>query len=202
MNIIEEIKNLDPNNPGTWPLPVKIVVFVIVFIGILIVGWNVDIIKQREQLATMQQEELDQIASLEQKQKKAANLKALQEQMKEVEQSFGDMLRQLPDKTEVAGLLIDISQTGLAAGLEFNLFKPQKEVPVEFYAELPIEIAVKGKYHEFGEFVSGLATLPRIVTTHNIDISKGTDDSLIMRAITKTYRASESESEQESESEP
>ena len=202
MNIIEEIKNLDPNNPGTWPLPVKIVVFVIVFIGILIAGWNVDIIKQREQLATMQQEELDQIASLEQKQKKAANLKALQEQMKEVEQSFGDMLRQLPDKTEVAGLLIDISQTGLAAGLEFNLFKPQKEVPVEFYAELPIEIAVKGKYHEFGEFVSGLATLPRIVTTHNIDISKGTDDSLIMRAITKTYRASESESEQESESEP
>ena len=202
MNIIEEIKNLDPNNPGTWPLPVKIVVFVIVFIGILIVGWNVDIIKQREQLATIQQEELDQIASLEQKQKKAANLKALQEQMKEVEQSFGDMLRQLPDKTEVAGLLIDISQTGLAAGLEFNLFKPQKEVPVEFYAELPIEIAVKGKYHEFGEFVSGLATLPRIVTTHNIDISKGTDDNLIMRAITKTYRASESESEQESESEP
>lgn len=201
MNIIESINNLDPNNPGAWPLPIKLALFIIIVLGILYAGWKLDITKQREQLAVLQKTEAEQIEALKLKQRKAANLKALQEQMREIEQSFGDMVRQLPDKTEVAGLLVDISQTGLSAGLEFNLFKPKAEVPAEFYAELPIEIEVQGRYHEFGEFVSGLATLPRIVTTHDIDISKNKDDVLTMQAIAKTYRASETDAELETDAE-
>jgi len=194
MSIIDDINNLDPNNPGVWPLPVKLGVFAIVLLGILYAGWKMDITKQREQLEALQQKEKEQIEILEVRQKKAANLKALKEQMKEMEQSFGDMVRQLPDKTEVAGLLVDISQTGLSAGLEFKLFKPKGEQPSEFYVTLPIDITVTGSYHQLGEFVSGIAALPRIVTTHNIKIKRtgGSGEILQMDAVAKTYRALES----------
>ncbi len=121
------------------------------------------------------------------KAKKAANLDKYKKQMKEMEQSLGAMLRQLPSKTEVAELLVDVSQTGLASGLEFELFKPEPERPLEFYAELPIKLRVKGTYHEFGDFVSGVAALPRIVTLHDFSIQpKG--DELTMEATAKTYR--------------
>ena len=199
MSFIDDLNNLDPNNPGVWPLPVKAVVFAVVFAGILFAGWKFDITTQREELAGLEKKEKDQIDILDARQKKAANLNALKEQMKEMEQSFGDMVKQLPNKTEVAGLLIDISQTGLAAGLEFKLFQPRGESPREFYAELPISISVVGNYHQFGEFVSGIAALPRIVTTHDINITT-TDQqeadgtpTLKMDAIAKTYRALEEE---------
>jgi type IV pilus assembly protein PilO len=191
MSIIDDINNLDPNNPGVWPLPVKLVVFAVVFAGILFAGWKFDVTKQRETVAKLENEEREQIESLERKQKKAANLNALKDQMKEMEQSFGDMVRQLPNKTEVAGLLIDISQTGLASGLEFKLFEPKGESAKEFYAELPINLSVTGDYHKFGEFVSGVAALPRIVTTHEISISSNAKTGLQMNAIAKTYRALE-----------
>jgi len=114
-----------------------------------------------------------------------------------MKQSFGDMIRQLPDKTEVAGLIVDISQSGLAAGLEFKLFKPGKEKPAEFYSELPISIMVIGEYHQLGEFVSAIAALPRIVTTHDISITKGGGGEgsrkLTMVATAKTYRALDEE---------
>jgi type IV pilus assembly protein PilO len=198
MSIIDDINNLDPNNPGVWPAPVKAVVFVVVFAGILFAGWKFDVTKQREALAALEKKEKEQIEILDARQKKAANLNALKEQMKEMEQSFGDMVKQLPNKTEVAGLLIDVSQTGLAAGLEFKLFQPGGEAPKEFYAELPINISVVGNYHQFGEFVSGIAALPRIVTTHDIKIKplgKGKSDTpmLQMTAVAKTYRALEEE---------
>ena len=195
MSIIDDINNLDPNNPGAWPLPIKLTVFAIIFVLILFASWKLDIVEQREKLGGLQQSEQEQIQILETRQKKAANLNALKEQMKEIEQSFGDMVRQLPDKTEVAGLLIDISQTGLSSALEFKLFEPKGESPREFYAELPISISVIGDYHQFGEFVSGIAALPRIVTTHNISIKAlGGDDGanqLQMDVIAKTYRALE-----------
>jgi len=108
-----------------------------------------------------------------------------------MKQSFGAMLRQLPNKTEVADLLVDVSQTGLAAGLEFNLFQPADEIPLEFYAELPIKIEVEGGFHEFGEFISGLAALPRIVTIHDIRIfhpGKKGGGTLVLQATAKTYR--------------
>ena len=192
MSIIDDINNLDPNNPGVWPLPVKLTVFAVVFAGILFAAWKLDITKQQETLAGLEQKEQEEIGVLERKQKKAANLQALKEQMKEMEQSFGDMVRQLPNKTEVAGLLIDISQTGLASGLEFKLFEPKNEVRREFYSELPIILEVKGSYHQFGEFISGVASLPRIVTTHNIQIKTSREPGLLeMKANAKTYRAIE-----------
>ena len=198
MSFIDDLNNLDPNNPGVWPVPVKAAVILLLIVGILYAGWYFDITKQREQLFSVQQKEQDLSGTLETKQKKAANLNALKEQMKEMEQSCGDMIRQLPDKTEVAGLLVDISQTGLAAGLEFRLFRPKGEVPSEFYSTLPIDISVIGTYHQLGEFVSGVATLPRIVTTHNISITKHAasgdgSERLLMNSVAQTYRALEEE---------
>lgn len=198
MSIIDDINNLDPNNPGVWPMTFKVAVFVVVFAALVYVGWHFDITPLREELAGLKQKEAEQIQILEVRQRKVANLDALKDQMKEMEQSFDDMLQQLPNKTEVADLLIDISQTGLAAGLEFKLFEPRGETPREFYAELPINISVVGDYHQFGEFVSGIAALPRIVTTHDVQIQSvgaqgPAERPLSMTAIAKTYRALEEE---------
>ena len=125
----------------------------------------------------------------EKKAEQAVNLEAYEKQLEEMRESFGAMLRQLPNQTEVADLLVDISQTGLASGLEFELFQPQGESQREFYSELPITIRVVGDYHEFGNFVSGVAALPRIVTLHNISIGRaGNSDALAMNLTAKTYR--------------
>jgi len=197
MSFTDDLKNLDPNNPGLWPKPIQIVIFVLLFIALLFAGWKFDITKKRDQLAKLEKRETQQIETLKVRQRKAANLNALKEQMKEMEISFGDMVRQLPNQTEVAGLLVDISQTGLGAGLEFKLFEPKAENPKEFYAVLPISINVVGNYHQFGEFISGLAQLPRIVTAHEINIkSKQSNEKarvpiLEMNTIAKTYRALE-----------
>ena len=133
---------------------------------------------------------------MEKKQQKAANLENYRAQLADMEQSFGAMLKQLPNRTEVAALLVDVSQTGLANGLEFELFQPANEVTKEFYAELPIQIRVRGQYHDFGRFVSGLAALPRIVTIHNVQIQGVSDKAaaevlnapLALQATVKTYR--------------
>ena len=200
MSLIDDINNLDMENMGGWPFPIKIGVVVLVCALILALGWYLDWQHQWEDLEKARKSEEEKLTQLDFKQKKAANLDALKRQMVEMEQSFGDMLRQLPDKTEVAGLLVDISQTGLGAGLEFELFKPQPERPSDFYAELPIEIRVVGQYHEFGEFVSGVASLPRIVTMHDIEIAKESEgDTLLMVSTAKTYRALEEEEEGEGE---
>ena len=201
MSFTDDLKNLDPNNPGLWPKPIQIVIFVLLFIALLFAGWKFDITKKRDQLAKLEKRETQQIETLKVRQRKAANLNALKEQMKEMEISFGDMVRQLPNQTEVAGLLVDISQTGLGAGLEFKLFEPKAENPKEFYAVLPISINVVGNYHEFGEFISGLAQLPRIVTTHEINIKSNQSNEkarvpiLEMNTIAKTYRALEEDEE-------
>ncbi len=199
---LDELNSLDPQNIGAWPLPIRIVVIAVVCAAIAYGTWSQDVQLQLQELEKVEKEEITLKQTFEVKQKKAANLQALKEQLAEMKQSFGDMLRQLPDKTEVAGLIVDISQTGLAAGLEFELFKPGKEKPGEFYSELPITLRVVGGYHQFGEFVSGIATLPRIVTTHNINIRKKGgkskrgargDGTLVMNATAKTYRALEEE---------
>lgn len=201
MSFTDDLKNLDPNNPGLWPKPIQIVIFVLLFIALLFVGWKFDITKKRDQLTKLEKRETQQIETLKVRQRKAANLNALKEQMKEMEISFGDMVRQLPNQTEVAGLLVDISQTGLGAGLEFKLFEPKAENPKEFYAVLPISINVVGNYHQFGEFISGLAQLPRIVTTHEINIKSNQSNEkarvpiLEMNTIAKTYRALEEDEE-------
>ncbi len=198
---LDDLNNLDPQNIGAWPLPVRIVLIAVICVGIGYGAWAKDVQPQLVSLEKVEKEEISLKQTFETKQKKAANLKALKEQLAEMTQSFGDMIRQLPDKTEVAGLIVDISQTGLAAGLEFELFKPGAEKPAEFYSELPISIRVVGEYHQVGEFVSGIATLPRIVTTHDISISnraggEGTGGSLVMDATAKTYLALAEEEEE------
>jgi len=195
---LDELNNLDPENIGSWPLPIRMVVIAVVCAAIGYATFHYDINPQLEALEKVEKEEVTLKDTFEVKQKKAVNLQALKEQLAEMKQSFGDMIRQLPDKTEVAGLIVDISQTGLAAGLEFKLFKPGAEKPAEFYSELPISITVVGDYHQLGEFVSGIAALPRIVTTHDISIKKSGKDgtgALIMQATAKTYRALDEEEE-------
>lgn len=193
---LNELQNLDPQNIGAWPLPVRMVVIAVVCAAVAYGSWHYDVQPQLQVLEKVEKEEISLKDIFEVKQRKASNLQALKEQLAEMKQSFGDMIRQLPDKTEVAGLIVDISQTGLAAGLEFKLFKPGKEKPAEFYSELPISIKVVGNYHQLGEFVSGIAALPRIVTTHDISITKsGELGTLNMDATAKTYRALEEEEE-------
>ena len=188
-----DLNNLDFNNIGSWPVAVKAVVVTVVAVAVLAAGYFRDIKSQQESLNRVTSEEARLKDDFEVKQAKAANLDAYKAQMKEMEDSFGAMIRQLPSKTEVEDLLVDISQTGLASGIEFQLFKPLKEKHIEFYAELPISLKMTGTYHQFGEFVSGIAALPRIVTLENISItkasgSKGNSNLLTMTATAKTYR--------------
>lgn len=181
--------NWDLDNAGKWPFPVKIgtvILFVILTIGLWI---YLDTQDQLAELNRVEKEEIKHKVIFETRQKKAVNLEAYKQQLVEMGESFGAMLRQLPNKTEVADLLVDVSQTGLASGLEFELFKPQGEIPKDFYAELPIRVRVIGDYLEFGTFVSGLASLPRIVTIHDVKISPLPEgEGLAMDATVKTYR--------------
>jgi len=189
MNLAQELKTLDINNIGSWPLLFKGVAIAILSVAVLALGIHFDTTKQYNKLDVAEKKELELKKTFETKQKKAVNLNAYRKQKEDMQKIFGEMLRQLPSKTEVAALLIDISQVGLASGLEFELFKPLNENPVEFYAELPIKLRVVGNYHEFGNFVSGVAALPRIVTLHNFSISTGKNNAgLVMEATAKTYR--------------
>ncbi|VAW79066.1 Type IV pilus biogenesis protein PilO [hydrothermal vent metagenome] len=185
---LADLNELDLSNIANWPLPARAFVITLVFVGVLGAGYWLDIKDQRAQLEKSERKEVELRRTFENRAQKAANLEAYEQQLAEMRESFGAMLRQLPDRTEVAELLVDISQTGLAAGLEFELFKPQAEVPREFYAELPISIRVKGNYHEFGEFVSGVAALPRIVTVHDVNIKDNQEGLLTMDILAKTYR--------------
>jgi type IV pilus assembly protein PilO len=196
MNLIEELKTLDPRDPGRWPWPVRGFFVLLVFIVCTGVAWYMFIwTDDRPQLEKAEANEQDLRTQFETKQQRAANLDAYKAQIQEMERTFGAMLRQLPGKTEVPNLLVDISQTGLAAGLQEKLFQPGAEDTKGFYAELPIKIRLVGSYHQFGSFVSGIAALPRIVTLQDIEIkpqSSGSKDSnydnLTMDITAKTYR--------------
>ena len=194
MNLLEELRSLDPQDPGRWPLPIRIGAVAIWFValtGILsyFVVWN----QKQPDLEHAEGEEKSLREEFTTKHAKAVNLEVYKGQLKDIERSFGALLRQLPGKTEVPNLLVDISQTGLAAGLEEKLFQPAAEQKKDFYAELPFRIRLTGSYHEFGEFASGIAALPRIVTLHDIEIkavpgTKGNFDSLTLDVTAKTYR--------------
>ena len=183
-----DLNDLDLGNIGAWPTPAKIVVIIIVCAAVGAGGFFLFTQKQMEKLERAERDEMTLKQEFENKQAKAVNLDAYKQQLKDIEESFGAMLRQLPSKTEVEGLLVDISQTGLASGIEFQLFKPQAERFIEFYAELPISMKMTGSYHQFGNFVSGVAALPRIVTLHDISISSDKDGRLSMEVTAKTYR--------------
>jgi type IV pilus assembly protein PilO len=184
-----DINDLDFKNIGGWPKPAKIGLIVILSVAILGAGYWFDTQHQLQALKDSQAKELELKQAFEVKQAKAVNLEAYTVQLQEMKKTFGAMLRQLPSKAEVADLLVDISQTGLASGLQFELFSPKTEVPKDFYAELPISIRVIGGYHQLGAFVSGVAALPRIVTLHDISIvHPDKADKLVMEVTGKTYR--------------
>lgn len=199
MNVVEELQSLDVNDVGRWPTAFRVAVIVLVFVAVLGLGIWFTIIKDKHpQLQRAQSDEQELRLTFENKQKKAANYDDYKSQLAEIEQSFGTMLRQLPGETEIPSLIVDISQTGLAAGLQEKLFQPQSEIPRDFYAEKPINIRLTGGYHEIGNFVSGIAALPRIVTLHNINITpenSDTFDSLSMEVVAQTYRYLDEEAE-------
>ena len=192
MNLIEELQSLDVNDIGRWPLVFRAAVIALVFVAVTFAGIWFTIVKDKAPvLQRAQAEEQELRVTFENKQRKAANYDAYKAQLAQIEQSFGTMLRQLPGETEIPSLIVDISQTGLAAGLQEKLFQPQAEVPRDFYAEKPIKIRLTGGYHEMANFVSGIAALPRIVTLHDINITpeqKGEFDSLSLEVTAKTYR--------------
>lgn len=185
-----DLNSLELTNIARWPAAARAVAILFMMGSIMFLGYWFDTKDQLLELDQTEQLEADLKVIFEKKAEQATNLEAYEQQLADMRESFGAMLRQLPNKTEVADLLVDISQTGLASGLEFELFKPQNETPREFYAELPISIRVIGDYHEFGNFVSGVAALPRIVTLHDIHITrlKQKDAPLAMDLTAKTYR--------------
>lgn len=189
-NLIETLKNIDPNDPGRWPLPIRVgaiglVLIVASVLSFVYLAWK----PERPILEQAQAEEVRLLGELETKARKAANLEQYKAQLQEMEQSFGAMLRQLPNKTEVPSLLVDISQKGLEAGLEQKLFQPASPIQHDFYAELPIRIRLTGDFHSIGNFVSGVAALPRIVTLHDISVAKRSGSTILDFDVTaKTYR--------------
>jgi type IV pilus assembly protein PilO len=193
MSVLDELKSLDPNDPGRWPLPVRLGAVALAFIviaGVLLyfLVWQ----KQNPVLTKVESEERTLRSEFTTKHSKAANLAIYEQQLVDIEKSFGALLRQLPGKTEVPNLLVDISQVGVASGLQEKLFQPAAESKKDFYAELPIKIRLTGSYHQFGEFVSGIAALPRIVTLHDIQVKAAEKDApfdqLQMDLTGKTYR--------------
>jgi type IV pilus assembly protein PilO len=192
MNLVEELQSLDVNDVGRWPLAFRVAVIVIVFIAVTFAGIWFTIVKDKApQLARAEAVEQELRVTFENKQRKAANYDAYKAQLSQIEQSFGTMLRQLPGETEIPSLIVDISQTGLASGLQEKLFQPQAEIPKDFYAEKPIKIRLSGGYHEMAKFVSGVAALPRIVTLHDINITseeRGVYDNLSLEVTAQTYR--------------
>lgn len=195
---IDQLRRVDTNNPGSWPLWIQIFAVLIICGIISFLGYRFVIQPKREELQTARNEEVTLRTDFETKQKKVAALDAYRAQLEEMQQSFGAMLRQLPNKSEVANLLNDISQTRLSVGLEEELFQPANEQPKEFYAELPISMVVVGSYHQMGSFASGVSSLPRIVTLSNMQIvpsdpnasasPKSAGSKLRMTVTAKTYR--------------
>jgi len=185
---LDDLKNIDVNNPGSWPVPIKIGAILVVCAIVLFAGFWFLIQGELDQYGEAQRKEASLRDTYLSKKALAINLPAYKEQMEEMEQTFGSLLRQLPNTTEVPDLLVDITQAGLGRGLEFTLFRPEKELPKDFYAEMPISIEVRGTYHELAQFVSDVAALPRIVTFGDITITAGKENKLTMSAKAKTYR--------------
>ena len=189
MSLMDDLRQLDPKQPGMWPLPIKIGAFVLIFVAIQVVAGVVFWKDQSDQIEQGRQEVEKQKATFIEKKRLAVNLDAYKQQRAEIEQSFGALLKQLPNKSEMDALLIDINQAGLGRGLAFELFKPaDKENFTEFYAELPVNIKVLGNYHDLGAFASDVAKMPRIVLLTDLKLDPPKDGVLSMEAVAKTYR--------------
>lgn len=191
-NLNFDLNELELENFGSWPLPLKAILAGILAISVFVLGFWVDTKKSISMLEEAQKQEVELKSQFEQKHFRAVNLPAYREQMKIMKETFGTLLRQLPEKTEVPGLIEDISQQGLAVGLEFKSIQILPEQTVDFYVELPMELTLVGNYHQLAQFVSNVSSLPRIVTLHNFSITPVEhvkDGSQLLITLTaKTYR--------------
>jgi type IV pilus assembly protein PilO len=188
MNFLEELKNVDPKTPGSWPWPIKITAFVALFLVIVAAGAVFDWQGEWDNLQNVRQEEDKLRDTFLAKKREAINLDIIKKQLIDTQQSFGALLKQLPSKSEMDALLTDINQAGLGRGLQFDLFRPGPEVATGVFTEQPITIKVTGNYDDLGKFASDISQLPRIVTLNNISVNPGTGGVLTMDAIAKTYR--------------
>jgi type IV pilus assembly protein PilO len=189
MSLIDDIKTLDTKQPGNWPWAIKIGAFVILFFVIMGLAWFFLWEAQTQEIERGRTEVTKLKEVFIEKKKLAVNLEAYKQQRAEIEQAFGALLKQLPNKSEMDALLIDINQAGLGRGLAFELFKPaSQENFTEFYAELPVNIKVTGQYHDLGAFASDVAKMPRIVLLTDLKIDPPKDGVLFMEAVAKTYR--------------
>jgi type IV pilus assembly protein PilO len=187
-NIFEQLKNINPKTPGSWPLPIKLGAFLLMLIGVVLVGAVLDWQDQLEKLTITQAEETKLREAYLVKKKQAVNLDLIKNQLIETQRAFGALLKQLPTKSEMAALLTDINQAGLGRGLLFDLFRPGMEVQTGEFTEQPITIKVTGTYDDLGNFASDISMMPRIVTLNEISISPATGGTLTLDAIAKTYR--------------
>jgi type IV pilus assembly protein PilO len=192
---LDDFNNIDFNNAGSLPAPVKAVLLTSIFVIILALGYYFLWTDAFAALDTAKAKEDELRKTFLDKQAQAVNLAGYKQQMVEIEKTFGALLKQLPDKSQMDGLLTDINQAGLGRGLEFELFKPGQETQAEFYAEMPISIKVLGTYHDLGAFATDISKLSRIVTLNDISISIGkeaksnnSDQVLVMDATARTYR--------------
>jgi type IV pilus assembly protein PilO len=205
MSFFDDLRNLDMNNIGGWPKSVKTFFATLIFIIIVAVGWYVWIRGQQEELEKQQTKEEALKKEFAVKQGKVVNLVAYRKQLEDMKEMLRTMLRQLPSKTEMPDLLVDISQTALAAGIVVDLFQPGGEIVKEFYAEKPIQLKMLGTYHQFGTFISGVASLPRVVilTMHDVSLKPAksatgagaaatqalaSGGQLLLEGTVKTYR--------------
>jgi type IV pilus assembly protein PilO len=187
--VVDQFRNLNTRDPGSWPALPKLLLLVAILVGVLVVAYFLDWQSQLEELEAGRQQEAKLKQEYVDKKRQAVNLDLLRAQLKEIETSFGTLLKQLPNKSQMEALLVDINQAGLGRGLQFELFKPaQSETQREFYAELPISIKLTGNYHDMGAFASDIGQLPRIVTLNDIALNVGKDGTLTMDTTAKTFR--------------
>lgn len=186
--VLDQFRYLNPNDPGAWPLVPKAALLLGLLVVVILAGWWFIWSDQLVELETKVREEETLKQQYLEKKRQAVNLDLYVQQLAEIDRSFGALLKQLPDKSEIEALLIEVNQAGLGRGLQFELFKPGQELVKDFYAELPIAVKINGGYHDFGAFAADIAKLPRIVTLNNIAISTVKDGSLALEATTKTFR--------------
>ncbi len=188
MNILNELKNINPKTPGSWPLPIKLGAMVLMLVGVEVLGAVFDWQDEWDKLTVIREEENKLKDAYKEKKKQAINLDLIKKQLLETQQSFGALLKQLPTKSEMASLLTDINQAGLGRGLLFDLFRPSPEVVTGEFTEQPIAIKVTGNYDDLGKFASDISMMPRIVTLNEISITPVASGQLNLDAIAKTYR--------------
>ena len=189
--VFDDFRNLNPKDVGAWPLAPRIAVLVGLFLVVLFIGWWVWWSEQLSTFELRQQEELKLRDDYVAKKSQAINLDLYVQQLNEIDRSFGALLKQLPGKAEVESLLVEVNQSGMGRGLQFELFKPRQEIVMDFYAELPIDVKLTGNYHDFGAFADDIGRLSRIVMLNNLAITPNTqakDGSLVMNAVARTFR--------------